>query len=234
MLMNVALHGMEQAAGVRYHATGVNAGQRDAGHPVLVRYADDLVAMCYSREQAEQVKATAGRLAGAQGPGLQRGQDATSSTSKKASTSWASHVRRYRNQKLLIKPSKAAVKRIRERLAAEMLALRGANADAVIAKLTPIIRGWAAYYRTACPARLLRTGHLPVAAHLQVGQARATRTSRGTGSFTGTSTRSTPTGQATDGCSATASVAATCASSPGRRSSDTSWSRSARPRTTRP
>ena len=27
------------------------------GSPVLVRYADDYVAMCYSREQAEEVKA---------------------------------------------------------------------------------------------------------------------------------------------------------------------------------
>jgi RNA-directed DNA polymerase len=40
------------------------------------------------------------------------------------------------------------VRRIRERLAAEMKALRGANAQAVIHQLTPIIRGWSAYYRS--------------------------------------------------------------------------------------
>jgi RNA-directed DNA polymerase len=40
------------------------------------------------------------------------------------------------------------VKRIRERLRTEMRSLRGANAQAVIARLNPIIRGWAAYYRT--------------------------------------------------------------------------------------
>ncbi|MFU8778679.1 MAG: hypothetical protein ACNA7M_13580, partial [Roseovarius sp.] len=40
------------------------------------------------------------------------------------------NVRRY-NGKLLIKPSAAAVKRIRERLRAEMRALRGANSSAV-------------------------------------------------------------------------------------------------------
>jgi RNA-directed DNA polymerase len=57
------------------------------------------------------------------------------------------NVRRYRNGKLLIKPSPAAVKRLRKRLADEMRALRGSNAAAVIAALTPIIRGWAAYYR---------------------------------------------------------------------------------------
>lgn len=56
------------------------------------------------------------------------------------------NVRRY-GAKLLIKPSQAAVRRIRSRLAAEMLALRGANASAVIRTLNPIVRGWAAYYR---------------------------------------------------------------------------------------
>ena len=50
-------------------------------------------------------------------------------------------VRRYPGGKLLIKPSKAAIRRLRERLAAETRALRGANAMAVIARLTPIIRG---------------------------------------------------------------------------------------------
>jgi RNA-directed DNA polymerase len=57
VLMNVALHGMEQAAGVRYITTGANAGTARPGSPVLVRYADDLLALCHSREQAGQVKA---------------------------------------------------------------------------------------------------------------------------------------------------------------------------------
>jgi len=50
------------------------------------------------------------------------------------------NVRRY-GRKLLIKPSKAAIRRVRERLAAEMRTLRGSNAMAVIATLNPIIRG---------------------------------------------------------------------------------------------
>ena len=41
LLMNVALHGLEEAAGVRYRSTtGVYAGAAIAGTPVLVRYAD--------------------------------------------------------------------------------------------------------------------------------------------------------------------------------------------------
>ena len=43
LLLNVALHGMEQAAGVRYHRLGSTAAVTAAGSPVLVRYADDRV-----------------------------------------------------------------------------------------------------------------------------------------------------------------------------------------------
>jgi RNA-directed DNA polymerase len=62
VLLNVALHGMEQAAGVRYQADGHrDAGSARPGSPVVIRYADDLLALCHSRAQAQQVKA---RLAG--------------------------------------------------------------------------------------------------------------------------------------------------------------------------
>jgi RNA-directed DNA polymerase len=57
------------------------------------------------------------------------------------------NVRRY-GATPLIKPSSAAIRRIRERLRAEMRSLRGVNVSAVIKRLNPIIRGWAAYYRT--------------------------------------------------------------------------------------
>ena len=40
LLLNVALHGMEAAAGVRYHQTGTRAGKTERDSPVLVRYAD--------------------------------------------------------------------------------------------------------------------------------------------------------------------------------------------------
>src|SRR6266540_515026 len=152
VLMNVALHGMEQAAGVRYIPTGRNAGTAKPGSPVLVRYADDLMALCHSREQAEQVEA---RLAAWLAPrGLAFNEDKTRVVGLEDGFEFLGfHVRRYRNGKLLIKPSKAAVQRFRERLTAEMRSLRGANAHAVIARLNPIIRGWSAYYRSVVSER---------------------------------------------------------------------------------
>jgi len=146
LLMNVALHGLEAAAGVRYQASGRHAGETRPGCPILVRYADDLVVCAHSREQAEQVKA---KLAEWLAPrGLVFNEDKTKIVHLTEGFDFLGfNVRRYRNGKLLIKPSPAAVKRLRKRLAAEMRALRGSNAAAVIAALTPIIRGWAAYYR---------------------------------------------------------------------------------------
>ena len=64
-----------------------------------------------------------------------------------------STIRRYRGRKLLTKPSNDALRRIRKRLSTEAKALRGANADAVIGKLNPIIAGWAAYYRIGVSKR---------------------------------------------------------------------------------
>jgi RNA-directed DNA polymerase len=145
MLLNVALHGMEEAAGVRYQTSGTHAGETMTDSPVVVRYADDVLALCVSREQAEEVKA---RLAIWLAPrGLAFNEDKTQVVHLDAGCDFLGfNVRRYQG-KLLIKPSKAAVQRHRKRLAAEVLALRGANAKAVTARLNPIIRGWSTYYR---------------------------------------------------------------------------------------
>jgi len=145
-LLNVALHGLEEAAGVQYKTSGVHAGEPMAGSPVAVRYADDVVVLCHSQQQAGQVKA---RLAEWLAPrGLAFNEDKTKIVHLGEGFDFLGfNVRRY-HRKLLIKPSKAAIKRLRERLAAETRKLRGLNAVAVITTLSPVIRGWAAYYRT--------------------------------------------------------------------------------------
>jgi RNA-directed DNA polymerase len=150
LLMNVALHGLEEAAGVRYRATGTRPGTAVEGTPILVRYADDMVVCCYSRQQAEQVKA---QLADWLAPrGLVFNEDKTRIVDLEEGFDFLGfNLRRYRYRhqpaKLLIRPSQDAVRRIRHRLAEELRNLRGCNAMAVIARLNPIIRGWAAYYR---------------------------------------------------------------------------------------
>ena len=150
LLMNVALHGLEEAAGVRYRLHGTHAGSAVPGTPILVRYADDMVVCCATRQQAGQVKA---RLADWLKPrGLAFNEDKTDIVHLEEGFDFLGfNLRRYRRGlqpgKLLIKPSQDAVKRIRKRLANEVRGQRGSNAMALIAKLNPIIRGWAAYYR---------------------------------------------------------------------------------------
>ncbi len=147
VLLNIALDGMETAAGVRYLSTG----SIRVDSPALIRYADDFVAVCHSRQDAIAIKA---RLAAWLAPrGLAFNEDKTRVVTLKEGFDFLGfNVRRY-DDKTLIRPSKAAVRRIRERLRTELWSLRGSNAQAVIKRLNPIIRGWAAYYRTQASSK---------------------------------------------------------------------------------
>jgi RNA-directed DNA polymerase len=142
VLLNVALHGMETAAGVRYLSNGFIR----VDSPALIRYADDFVVHCHSRQDALDIKA---RLSAWLTPrGLAFNEEKTRVVTLNEGFDFLGfNVRRY-HQKPLIRPSRAAVRRIRERLRTELWSLRGSNAQAVIKRLNPIIRGWAAYYRT--------------------------------------------------------------------------------------
>jgi RNA-directed DNA polymerase len=146
LLLNVALHGMEEAAGVRYRTDGVHTGKTAPHSPVLIRYADDLVALCHSREQAQEVRE---RLAAWLAPrGLAFNEDKTHIVHLNEGFNFLGYnVRCYKGSKILIKPSPAAVARFRDRLRRELRTFRGTNALEVITKLNPILRGWAAYYR---------------------------------------------------------------------------------------
>ena len=146
LLLNVALHGLEEAAGIRYD-TGARAGAVKRDSPVLVRYCDDFVVCCHTRQQAEHVKA---QLAEWLAPrGLAFNEDKTRIVSLQAGYDFLGfNVRRYRNGKLLIKPSTAAVRRVKRTLAEQMRRLRGHNASAVLATICPITRGWASFYRS--------------------------------------------------------------------------------------
>jgi len=163
LLLNVASRGREQAAGVRYrNSDGTNA-ETVMGTPVLVRYADDYVTMCHSRQQAEEVKQ--GLAAWLAPRGLSFNEDKTKIVRLEEGFSFLGcdirrHVDRQGSAKLHITPSQESVRRFRGRLAAELRSLRGANAAAVVARLNPIVRGWAAYYRSVvCSRAFSRVDH---------------------------------------------------------------------------
>ena len=222
----------------------VYAGAAIAGTPVLVRYADDMVACCHSREQAEHVKAQLARWLAPRG--LVFNEVKTNIVHLEEGFDFLGfNVRRYRHGrrpgKLLIKPSPEAVERIRKRLAEEMRRLRGSNARAVIARMNPIIRGWSAYYRGAVSSKVFSSlDHYMW--QLTAGWARRTHPKKPkkwiARRYWGRGSTSSGT---ISGCSATptarwvivAKTSRVWSNSPGLPSSDTRWSRAGRLPTTR-
>jgi RNA-directed DNA polymerase len=146
LLMNVALHGLEEAAGVRYIENGGHAGAARSGSVTACRYAGDFVICCHSRAQAEGTREKlTGWLAGR---GLALNEDKTRIVRLADGLDFLGwNFRRYPNGKLLIKPSRASIAKHRKRLAEETRRLLGSNAEMVIAVLNPVIRGWTAYHR---------------------------------------------------------------------------------------
>jgi hypothetical protein len=171
MLLNIALHGMEQAARVRYLRRDTYGVETRTDSPVLVRYADDFVVMCHTRQQAEQVWQRLGEWLAPRG--LAFNEDKTHIVHVDHGFEFLGfNIRRYRG-KLLIKPSPAAVKRIRQRLAAEVRSLPGSQRRSSDPTAQPDHPGLG----HLLPGRGLQRGVLhggpsPVGAPLPVGVAR--------------------------------------------------------------
>src|SRR3954466_14710557 len=221
LMMNVALHGLEEAAGVRYHTSGCHAGDTRPGSPIVVRYADDLVVCAHSREQAEQAKA---RLAGWLAPrGLVFNEDKTKIVHLSEGFDFLGvNVRRYRNGKLLITPSPAAVKRLRKRLPGEMRARRRSRARCARCAARTRRRSSPHSPRSSggglptteewCPARPSVSWTTTCGSSPGGGPNAATPGNRRGGSPTVTSAGSTSS-ETTDGCSGTAAASTNAAAS---------------------
>jgi RNA-directed DNA polymerase len=149
VLLNVALHGMEHALGIRYTARG-----QTPGHYALVRYADDLVVFCPTREKAEEAKE---RLADwLKKRGLQLSEDKTRLSHLTEGFNFLGfNIRHYATPnssrsgyKLLIKPSQNAVNQLKRRLKGIWRQQVGTPTGRLIKALNPIVRGWSQYFRT--------------------------------------------------------------------------------------
>ena len=146
LILNITLHGMETAAGVRHFRRSRGGIETAPDAPVLVRYADDLLAFCRTRQHAEQVKQQLAEWLRPRGLGFNAAKTQIVHLNQGCDF-LGFNIRRYHGKLPLIKPSDHAVRRIRERLRTEMRVLLGSNAASVLHTLTPIVRGWAAYYR---------------------------------------------------------------------------------------
>lgn len=149
LLANIAFHGMEAAAGVRYRRNNIDSKR------ALVRYADDFVIFAESRKDAEAARGEVAAWLTERGLGLSEEKTRIVHLSD-GFDFLGFNVRQYpapttsrSGWKLLIKPSKEATEKFRRRMKAEWLALQGHNVARVTSVLNPILRGWANYYRGA-------------------------------------------------------------------------------------
>jgi RNA-directed DNA polymerase len=147
LLANIALHGMEEALGIKYDTRSRNRTTR-----ALVRYADDFVVLCTSRADAEQVIQILKEWLATRGLALSEEKTRivhlTEGFDFLSFNVWQySDIRRQDLAFRLIKPSKEAVKRHRDAMREEWNQLKGKSLETVIRTLAPKIRGWANYYR---------------------------------------------------------------------------------------
>jgi len=161
LLANIALHGMEEALDIRWvkHGSrGARARNSKAGY-ALIRYADDFVVLADSKEKAESAR---GKLeTWLKTRGLALSEEKTSITNVHEGFDFLGFtIRRYLTKKkksgfvTMTTPSKKSVKAFAERMKKEWRALRGATTTAVIAKLTPVIRGWTNYFKMGVSSKV--------------------------------------------------------------------------------
>jgi RNA-directed DNA polymerase len=161
LLMNIALHGLEEDLVKAYPK-----GQK----PAVIRFADDVAILHHDLDRLHQIKAQAETWLGQIGLQLnpsktgithtlnenegQAGFDFLGFTIRQHQVG-RYKTRTYRGQagfKTLIRPSKKAQKRHLAHLKQVIRDFRGSSQAGLIGELNPIIRGWANYYKT-CVAK---------------------------------------------------------------------------------
>ena len=148
LLANIALHGMEHALSIKRDRQGFICGSR-----AMVRYADDFVVFCETREEADECIGILREWLAKRG--LQFSEEKTRIVHLQDGFDFLGFtIRHYKDRrtrtgwKLLITPSKKSVEKIKGKLRA--LWRQGLHwpLDALLIHLNWAVRGWAYYFRT--------------------------------------------------------------------------------------
>ncbi|TNE44627.1 MAG: group II intron reverse transcriptase/maturase [Deltaproteobacteria bacterium] len=146
-LANLTLDGLETELRKRFpihHKKKVN----------LVRYADDFIITGISKEVLEEaVKPLVENFLCERG--LQLSEEKTKITHIEEGFDFlGQNIRRYRNGKLLIKPSKKSQKELLQKVRWHLKDLQGSTQELLITRLNRVIRGWANYHRHVVSAKV--------------------------------------------------------------------------------
>lgn len=170
LLANIALHGLEEEIGVKYMWKKPSKHHPDGFHLVktpysVVRYADDFVILCESKEEAlsmyEKLQPYLDKR------GLKLAEDKTKITMLTEGFNFLGFTirkwetrRKNRNKetqihfKPIIKPSKESIKKTKADIKEIILQLKGTNVDALINKLNPVIVGKANVWKHQVSSRV--------------------------------------------------------------------------------
>lgn len=159
LLANIALHGMEEEIDIKYRSKttkGVKYTEIDPTKTkiALVRYADDFVIMCETKQEAENMYEVIKPYLNKRG--LELAPDKTKITHISEGFNFLGfNVRRYAvkingidSNKLLIKPSKDSIKNLKISIKETFKLCRGSNVGILINRLNPILTGTANYWNT--------------------------------------------------------------------------------------
>jgi RNA-directed DNA polymerase len=158
LLANIALHGLDEALGIR-RLMRRDGHSRIVGNRAWVRYADDFVVFCETKEDAERVVEILRTWLAERG--LSLAQDKTRIVHLDGGFDFLGfNVRRYRPRctsrtelVTLITPSRKSVLKIREKLKAIWQAARHQPLSETILSFNAVVRGWANYFRGSSCAK---------------------------------------------------------------------------------
>ena len=137
MLSNVALICLDNK---------INTLTKDRMNPI-VRYADDFIIVSKSKEHAIAMKEEITEYLKSE-TGLELSQDKTHITEISEGFDFLGfNIRKYTNNKLIIKPSKDSINEVRRKVKVTVTSNLNATGSFLISKLNPILNGWANYYR---------------------------------------------------------------------------------------
>ncbi len=155
LLLNIVLHGMEAGLGIQRDRHG------RIGSRAMVRYADDFVVFCETQEDAQHVRdevlpkwlAERGLQLSTQKTRLVHVTEGFDFLGFQVRQYWVGK-RSKTGYKLLITPSREAVRKVRKAYRDVWRGLKGHNIQTVLATFNPKIRGWANYYRTVVSSQV--------------------------------------------------------------------------------
>ncbi|WP_169054464.1 group II intron maturase-specific domain-containing protein [Nitratireductor sp. XY-223] len=149
---------MENALGIEYRG-GISATTIKPHCPVFVRYADDFVVICHTKDDALEAKRRVAAFLAERG--LYLSEEKTGIRHITEGFDFLGfNIRSYRvpdraaGMKTLIKPSKDAIKAFRRKLRELFRAHVGVDQGQLIAAANPVIRGWCNYYRHSVAAKV--------------------------------------------------------------------------------